>query len=228
MIPYGSPSNLTVILLVAIAISYWIQHLVKSNFLKYSKVRNSSGLTGAKIAEQILHRNGIYDVQVRPVAGQLTDHYDPRNKTVNLSEGVFGEISVAAASIAAHEVGHAMQHAESYFPLTIRSAVLPISNLGSKAAFPLILAGLFFRISGFFDLGIIAFAAALLFQIVTLPVEFDASARALKQLSEGYISDQEMTGTKKVLGAAAMTYVMTTLISLIQLLRFIGMRNSRR
>ncbi|PID27961.1 MAG: peptidase [Candidatus Cloacimonadota bacterium] len=218
---------MTFILLGAVIFSFWIQHLVKSNFIKFSKVRSSSGLTGAKIAEYILAANGIHDVRVQHVPGILTDHYDPRNRTVNLSDEVYGKASVSAASIAAHETGHAIQHAKAYFPLQIRTAILPVADFGSKAAFPLIFMGIFFRISGFLDLGIIAFAAALIFQIVTLPVEFDASARALKQLSNGLITEEELTGTKKVLGAAAMTYVMSALISLIQLLRFIGIRNSR-
>lgn len=208
---------------------------VKSTFAKYSRVRSMSGMTGAQAAEQILHRAGIYDVSVQHVQGDLTDHYDPRRKVLKLSDSVYGVSSVAAIGVAAHECGHAIQHQQSYAPLSIRSAIVPVANIGSFAAWPLILIGLLFsRGTGSFliTLGIICFSAAVLFQLVTLPVEFNASGRAVCILSEsGILRNEEIAGTKKVLSAAALTYVAGAAAAILQLLRLIllfGDRGRRR
>ena len=198
---------------------------VKGTFNKYSQLRSMSGMNGAQVAQRVLQAAGIYDVQVRHVSGSLTDHYDPRTKTVNLSDPVYNATSVAALGVAAHECGHAIQHAKSYAPLSIRSALVPIANFGSMLAWPVILIGLFFntRSSGLIiDIGILLFSAAVLFQLVTLPVEFNASARALRILGEqGILSDSELPYTKKVLKAAALTYVASAAAAILQLLRLV-------
>ena len=182
-------------------------------------------MNGAQVAQRVLQAAGIYDVQVRHVSGSLTDHYDPRTKTVNLSDPVYNATSVAALGAAAHECGHAIQHAKSYAPLSIRSALVPIANFGSMLAWPVILIGLLFntRSSGLIiDIGILLFSAAVLFQLVTLPVEFNASARALRILGEqGILSDSELPYTKKVLKAAALTYVASAAAAILQLLRLV-------
>ncbi|WP_103980942.1 zinc metallopeptidase [Helcococcus massiliensis] len=216
------------LLMIMMGVSMLASAKVSSNYAKYSRVRSSSGLTGEQAARKILEQNGIYDVDIQPINGQLTDHYDPRDKTIRLSENVYGSDSVSAVSIAAHEVGHAIQDNEAYAFLRFRSALVPVVNFTSRFTFILIMLGLFLNIVGLVDLGIILFSASVLFHVVTLPVEFDASNRAMKHL-ENYsiISSEEKTGTKKVLGAAAMTYVASTLVSVIQLLRFMSMRNNR-
>ena len=184
---------------------------VKSTYNKYSQYRSASGMTGAQAAQRILNSAGIYDVTIQHVSGNLTDHYNPSAKTLNLSDSVYNSTSVAAVGVAAHECGHAIQHQNSYFPLTLRTAIVPAANLGSTLAWPLILIGLFFtRNTGavLINLGIICFSFAVIFQLVTLPVEFNASARALRILGEqGILSDSELPYTKKVLKAAALTYV---------------------
>ena len=189
---------------------------VKGTFNKYSQLRSMSGMNGAQVAQRVLQAAGIYDVQVRHVSGSLTDHYDPRTKTVNLSDPVYNATSVAALGVAAHECGHAIQHAKSYAPLSIRSALVPIANFGSMLAWPVILIGLFFntRSSGLIiDIGILLFSAAVLFQLVTLPVEFDASRRALVMLrTQGILADDELKYTRRVLKSAALTYVALSLI----------------
>ena len=192
---------------------------VKGTFNKYSQLRSMSGMNGAQVAQRVLQAAGIYDVQVRHVSGSLTDHYDPRTKTVNLSDPVYNATSVAALGVEAHECGHAIQHAKSYAPLSIRSALVPIANFGSMLAWPVILIGLFFntRSSGLIiDIGILLFSAAVLFQLVTLPVEFDASRRALVMLR-----------TQGIL-AAALTYVASAAAAILQLLRIILITNGRR
>ena len=198
---------------------------VKTTYAKYSKYRSMSGLTGAQAAERILHSAGIYDVSVQHVSGNLTDHYNPSNKTLNLSDSVYGSTSVAAVGVAAHECGHAIQHQQGYVPLTLRSAIVPVANLGSTLAWPLILIGLFFTSNtGTFliDLGILCFSFAVLFQLVTLPVEFNASGRALKLLSEtGILQKDEVSDTRKVLSAAALTYVAAATTAVLQLLRLL-------
>lgn len=205
---------------------------VKGTFNKYSQLRSMSGMNGAQVAQRVLQAAGIYDVQVRHVSGSLTDHYDPRTKTVNLSDPVYNATSVAALGVAAHECGHAIQHAKSYAPLSIRSALVPIANFGSMLAWPVILIGLFFntRSSGLIiDIGILLFSAAVLFQLVTLPVEFDASRRALVMLrTQGILADDELKYTRRVLKSAALTYVASAAAAILQLLRIIFITNGRR
>lgn len=205
---------------------------VKGTFNKYSQLRSMSGMNGAQVAQRVLQAAGIYDVQVHHVSGSLTDHYDPRTKTVNLSDPVYNATSVAALGVAAHECGHAIQHAKSYAPLSIRSALVPIANFGSMLAWPVILIGLFFntRSSGLIiDIGILLFSAAVLFQLVTLPVEFDASRRALVMLrTQGILADDELKYTRRVLKSAALTYVASAAAAILQLLRIILITNGRR
>ena len=197
--------------------------LVKSTFNKYAKVMSSSGMTGSEVAEAILRKNGVFDVKVERVAGSLTDNFNPAAKTVNLSETVYGSSSISAISVAAHECGHAVQHNEDYFPLKVRSAILPAASFGSKFGLWIVIAGLiisFFRPLVF--IGVVLFAFGVLFQIVTLPVEFDASRRALEILSQmGILREDEMTGARKVLRSAAMTYVASAAASILSLLRLI-------
>lgn len=198
---------------------------VKSTYNKYSRYRSASGMTGAEAAQRILNTAGIYDVTIQHVSGNLTDHYNPSNKTLNLSDSVYGSTSVAAVGVAAHECGHAIQHQKNYVPLTLRAAIVPVANLGSTLAWPLILIGLLFsRNTGvlLIDLGIICFSFAVIFQLVTLPVEFNASRRALRILGEqGILSESELPYTRKVLQAAALTYVASAASAILQLLRLI-------
>ena len=205
---------------------------VKGTFNKYSQLRSMSGMNGAQVAQRVLQAAGIYDVQVRHVSGSLTDHYDPRTKTVNLSDPVYNATSVAALGVAAHECGHAIQHAKRYAHLSIRSALVPIANFGSMLAWPVILIGLLFntRSSGLIiDIGILLFSAAVLFQLVTLPVEFDASRRALVMLrTQGILADDELRYTRRVLKSAALTYVASAAAAILQLLRIILITNGRR
>lgn len=204
-------------------IPLWAQSKVKSTYNKYSKVATSSMMTGAQVARKILNDNGLYDVEIHETKGTLTDHYDPRKKAVFLSSGIYHGQSMASSAVAAHEVGHAIQDAESYAFLRFRSALVPVANFGSNAAIFLIIAGLFFSPT-LAIVGVIFFAAAVLFQLVTLPVEFDASNRAMAQLvSTGVIRNNEERDTKKVLNAAAMTYVAAALVAVAELIRFILM-----
>ena len=205
---------------------------VKTTFNKYSQYRSYSGMNGAQVAQRVLEAAGIYDVTVRHVSGNLTDHYDPSTKTVNLSDPVYNSYSVAALGVAAHECGHAIQHAKNYAPLSLRSALVPVANFGSMLAWPLILIGLF--INGrsstlIIDLGIVLFSAAVLFQLVTLPVEFDASRRALVMLrTQNILSDDELKNTRKGLKSAAFTYVASAAAAILQLLRIILLVGGRR
>ena len=205
---------------------------VKNVFARYSRIQSHSGLTGREAAEQILHRNGIYDVQVTHIGGNLTDHYNPSNKTLGLSDTVYNSTSVAAIGVAAHECGHAVQHARGYVPLAIRGSLVPVANIGSMAAWPLILIGLFMNGQTaifFINLGILLFSAAVLFQIVTLPVEFNASGRAVKVLeSSGMLYPDEVDSVKKVLGAAALTYVASAASMILQLLRLVIIGGRKR
>ena len=198
---------------------------VKSTFGKYSQYRSMSGMNGAQVAQRVLQAAGIYDVAVRHVSGSLTDHYDPRTKTVNLSDPVYNSTSVAALGVAAHECGHAIQHAKNYAPLSIRSALVPVANFGSMLAWPLILIGLFINSRSsllIIDIGILLFSAAVLFQLVTLPVEFNASRRALASVEQlGLLSSDEIPKTRRVLSAAALTYVASAAAAILQLLRLI-------
>ena len=205
---------------------------VKSTFQKYSRYRSATGMTGAQAAQRILNYAGIHDVTIQHVAGDLTDHYNPKQKTLNLSDSVFNSTSVAAIGVAAHECGHAIQHQQAYAPLNIRAAIVPVANIGSKLSWPLILLGLFISSDAgilLINLGIIAFSFAVIFQLVTLPVEYNASSRALRILGDiGILSDSELPYTKKVLSAAALTYVASAASAILQLLRLILLTNRRR
>jgi hypothetical protein len=219
---YYDPTYLLVI--VGAVICLIASARVKSTYRKYSQYRSMVGMTGAQAAEQVLRAAGIYDVEIRHVSGDLTDHYDPRNKTLNLSDSVYGSQSVAAIGVAAHECGHAIQHQVNYFPLNFRSALVPVANLGSTLAWPLIIIGLLFSSGGSFliRLGIIFFSFAVLFQLVTLPVEFNASRRALIMLEDMHIlNETELPKTRRVLKAAALTYVASAASAILQLLRLI-------
>lgn len=220
----------TFLLLIPVLIlAFYAQSRVKGNYNKYLKVRSSVNMTGAEVARTILDRNGLYDVKVVPIAGVLSDHYDPRVHEVRLSKDVYYGDAVSSVTIAAHECGHALQHALGYTPLLIRASILPVANVGSWLAFPLFIAGLFFAVTGLMDIGIIMFTAVLGFHLITLPVEYNASQRAYEQLSDRIIIyPDEMKGARKVLNAAALTYVAATLMALVNLLRLIMLRNSRR
>lgn len=202
---------------------------VSSVYKKYNRIRSMSGMTGAMAAMEILRRNGITDVAVQHVPGELTDNYDPRTRTVNLSDATYGSSSVAAVGVAAHECGHVLQHHTGYVPLQIRSAILPAANIGSKAGIPIILLGMFFSLSPLITIGIWVFSLAVLFQVVTLPVEFNASRRALVMLEEyGILGNEEVDSSRKVLSAAAMTYVASAASAVVQLLRLVMLNNRRR
>lgn len=203
-------------------LTIWAQFKVKGNYNQWSKVAASSGLTGAEVARQILDQNGLYDVAVEPVRGVLSDHYDPIKRVVRLSENNYYGSSIAAVSVAAHEVGHAIQHKEQYSMLVLRHRMFPVVNLTSGIAPFLLLAGLFLGFLELFGLGVLFYAGAVAFQLVTLPVEFNASSRAKDiMLKNGFIRNQEERGVNKVLGAAAFTYVASTLLALVELLRFV-------
>ncbi|OUP48685.1 zinc metallopeptidase [Lachnoclostridium sp. An181] len=221
-----------ILIVIGVVICLLASMKVKRTFTKYSTVRSASGLTGRDAAEQILHGAGIYDVRIEHVRGNLTDHYDPRAKVLRLSDATYHSQSVAAIGVAAHECGHAIQHATNYAPLTIRGAIVPIANFGSAIAWPLILIGLLFNSQSsalFLNLGILAFSAAVLFQIITLPVEFNASGRAIRILrGTGLLRKEEVDSAKKVLSAAALTYVAGALSSILQLLRILILTGGRR
>ncbi len=220
-----------ILIIIGIVITLGAQMKMSSTFNKYSKVRNRRGMTGREAAEQILRANGLHDVRVGHVSGNLSDHYDPRTKMVNLSDATYNQTSVAAVGVAAHECGHALQHSLGYAPLNMRTAILPVANFGSMAAMPLIIIGLFMTGETsvlLINLGIIAFSAAVLFQIVTLPVEFNASSRAVEILGKsGILAQDEIQPTRKVLSAAAMTYVAAVAASLLQLLRLVLIARNR-
>lgn len=219
--PFYDPTYILV--LIGVVLCLIASGKVKTTFAKYSKIRSMSGYTGAQTAEKILHDAGIYDVQIERIVGDLNDHYDPRSKTLRLSDSVYNQASVAAIGVAAHECGHAIQHNHGYAPLKIRGAFVPVANLGSTIAWPIIILGVFLGYSQtLITLGIILFSAAVAFQIITLPVEFNASARAVRILGDsGILGDEELRGTKKVLSAAALTYVAGAAASILQLLRLL-------
>lgn len=222
---YGYRLDPTIFLvLIGVLLSLWAQNRVNSTFARYSRGRSFSGMTGAEAARRLLNAQGIYDVTVQPVSGKLTDHYDPRTKVVKLSDSVYNATSVAAIGVAAHECGHAMQHNEGYGPLRFRSALVPVANFGSQLSWPMILLGILFGGLGspLVQVGILMFSLAVLFQLVTLPVEFNASSRAVRLLdSQGILSGEEVDGTRKVLKAAALTYVAAAAGSILQLLRLV-------
>ena len=204
---------------------------VKSNFSKYSKVYNSRRMTGAQAAQQVLMAHGVTGVRIEPVRGNLTDHFDPRTNVIRLSESVYNAQTVAAVGVACHEAGHAVQHAEGYVPNKIRSAILPVANIGSRLSWIILVIGMLLPVQFNFviTIGIVLFSASVLFTLVTLPVEFNASSRALKTIqSTGMLNPEEYTGAKKVLSAAAMTYVAAAATSIMQLLRLLLIFNRRR
>lgn len=213
------------LVLIGVVICMLASSRVNSVFRRYASVRSTSGMTGREAAERILRANGIYDVQVCHISGHLNDHYDPRNKILRLSDATYNSPSVAAIGVAAHECGHAVQHAVGYAPLKIRGALVPVANFGSTLAWPLILIGLLIRSDAavfLINMGILLFSAAVLFQIVTLPVEFNASRRAVQALEKGgMLYGEEISGTKAVLRAAALTYVASAASMILQLLRLI-------
>jgi Zn-dependent membrane protease YugP len=210
------------LLIIAIVLPLWAQFKVKNTFHKYLKVAAAKGLTGADVARQILRNEGLYSVSVEMSQGFLSDHYDPRYRAVRLSPEVFQGRSLAALGVAAHEVGHAIQHADSYGPLEIRSSLAPVASFSSMAAFPLILLGLFIGQTGLFTIGIYLFTAVVFFQLVTLPVEFNASSRAIAALEGGgFLTSGEVGPTKKVLSAAAFTYVAAAIVGILELVRLI-------
>lgn len=212
-----------ILIIIAAIISLIAQWRVNSAFSKYSRVASMSGMTGAQAARMILQSNGINDVSVQRISGKLTDHYNPSTKVLNLSESVYGSTSVAAIGVAAHECGHAIQHARGYFPLSLRTALVPVANIGSQLSWVFIIVGAILSFNQtLITIGIIMFSAAVLFQLVTLPVEFNASARALEQLeSNGILYRNEVSQTRKVLSAAALTYVAAAATAILQLLRLI-------
>lgn len=212
-----------VTLVPALLLSIYAQYKVRNAYSKYSQVRSSSGMTGAEVARRILDNHGLYDVSVEPIKGKLSDHYDPRAKAVRLSEDIYYGASLAGTAVAAHEVGHALQDADDYAFLRFRHTLVPVANFGSMAAFPLIFAGIIFsQFSSLLLLGIVFFSFAVLFQIVTLPVEFNASNRAMQLVvSEGFIRNEEERSTKKVLDAAALTYVAAAAAAVLELIRLI-------
>lgn len=210
-----------------IALAAWAQFKVKSTYNKYSSIKNDTNLSGAEVARIILDRNNLQHVQIRQVNGVLSDHYDPRTQVVSLSPGVYQSTSIAAAGVAAHEVGHAMQHAKGYVPLKIRSAIAPVVSLTSNFVWLMIAIGFMFQSNSLIQIGVMFFAGTVLFQLVTLPVEFNASSRAIKQLQNGLIGPSEVSGAKSVLNAAALTYVAATLTAIAQLVRLLSMSNSR-
>ena len=229
-------SDWTYIVLVmpALILAMAAQGKVSSTFNKYSRVQSHIGITGAEAARRIMEQNGIYDVSIERVSGNLTDHYDPSRKVLRLSDSVYSSSSIAAIGVAAHETGHAIQHARNYAPLSLRSLMVPLANIGSRLSMPLILIGLLFSFASsmgntLITLGIIFFGLSVVFTIITLPVEFNASRRAIACLDESRILySDEIDGAKKVLSAAAMTYVASTVVALANLLRLIVVFGNRR
>ena len=209
-------------LLVPMGLGFWAQHKVKSTFQRFSEVPEDTGMTGAEVARRVLDANGLHDVPVNAVAGELSDHYDPRSRSVNLSEPVYGAATISSTAVAAHEVGHAIQHAQAYFPMTARSALWPVTAFASQFWMILLFVGALLGSLNLVLVGVVLYAAVVLFQLVTLPVEFDASRRAAVQLkSLGIANPDESVGVRKVLTAAAMTYVAGALAAIAQLMYFV-------
>lgn len=216
------------LLIPALILAFYAQSKVQSTFRKYLRVPSSSGLTGAQVARMLLDRHGLYDVPVEQIGGMLTDHYDPKARVMRLSHQVYQSSSLAAIGVAAHETGHAIQHAEQYVPLGIRNNLFPVASIGSQMAFPLFFIGLIFASGFLMDLGIWLFVAALAFQVVTLPVEFNASSRAIRLLEgTGILTRAEVPKARAVLSAAALTYVAAAAMAAMQLLRLLILRGSR-
>lgn len=218
-----------ILVVPALLLAIWAQVQVKTTYRKYSRVPNSRGMTGAYAAQAVLNFYGITDVRIERVSGNLTDHYDPRSKVIRLSDGVYNSSTVAAIGIACHEAGHAAQHAENYAPIKIRNAIIPVCNVGSTIGIPLALIGWIFSFSILIYVGLGLYAAVFIFQVATLPVEFNASRRAIKVIDETQLlRDDEIGGAKKVLAAAAMTYVASMIVSLANLLRLLLRFSNRR
>lgn len=224
-----------IILIPAMIFALYAQSQVNRAFKRYSKVRNMRGLTGAQAARRMLDANGLYDVQINAIGGSLTDHYDPRRRTLNLSQSVYGVDSVAAVSVACHEAGHALQHAKGYVPLKVRNTIVPAVNFASNLTWPMIILGIFLLSAGsyemsvfgnmLFNIGVIGFGAVVFFHAVTLPVEFNASNRAIRKMEElGLVADEDIPGSRKVLRAAAMTYVAALATAVANLLRILAIR----
>jgi len=231
---YGFDWTYLVLVLPCILLSLWASSNVNSTFKKYSKQYSSRRLTGAEAAQRVLMANGVRGVRIERVSGNLTDHYDPRTNVIRLSDNVYSNTSTAAIGVACHEAGHAVQYAENYAPIKLRAAIIPLTNFGSRIAMPLILAGILFSTLGVFSdtlvyLGIAAFGLSLVFQLITLPVEFNASRRALQAIEgANLLTEEEQRGAKKTLTAAALTYVAATAVALAQLLRLIAIFGGRR
>lgn len=226
---YGFDIYYFILIIHALLFGLWAQSQVNTNFQKYSQIGTMRGMTGAQAAEYILRQNEIYDVQIRHVSGHLSDNFNPRNKTINLSDSVYNSTSIAAIGVAAHEAGHAVQHAVNYAPIRIREMIIPVTQIGSWLYLPIIMVGFLFSSQALVNVGILLFSTLAIFQLVTLPVEFDASGRAIRTLeSSGILYGEEITGAKKVLKAAALTYVAALVSSLAQLLRLILIFGGRR
>ena len=231
---YGFDWTYLVLVLPCLILSLWASSSVKSTFKRYSAQYSARGITGADAAMRVLSNNGVHNVRIERIAGELTDHFDPKTNIIRLSDGVYDSTSTAAIGVACHEAGHAVQYATHYAPIKLRAAIIPITNFGSKLAMPLILLGVLLSFMGnlsytFIYLGIACFSLSLVFQLVTLPVEFNASRRAVRAIDNaGILTQQELVGAKKTLKAAAMTYVAATAVSLAQLLRLIVLFGGRR
>lgn len=225
---YGYYDPTYILLLPAMLFALYAQTKISTTFSRFLRVRNSNGFTGYEVARRILDANGLYDVSIEMIRGNLTDHYDPRKRVLRLSYDVYNGNSIASAGVAAHECGHAIQHSEHYAPLMIRNIIAPIASFGSQAAWFLILIALILNIMELFTLGIYFFSAAVLFQIITLPVEYNASKRAIMALEDyGLVARGEIYGAKKVLSAAALTYVAATVTAILQLLRLLMIRGRK-
>ena len=223
---YGFDYTYFIYILPGLILAFYAQAKISSAYEKYKKIGSSTNLSGAEVAREILDRNGLNYVKINLVNGKLSDHYDPRDKTLNLSRDVYYKNSIASVSIAAHEVGHAIQDSVEYVPLKVRATLVPLANLGTQLSFFLIILGFFFSVF-FIKLGIALFFFAVLFQIVTLPVEFNASNRAKKELANGIISEEDLIGTREVLNAAALTYVASTIVAIGQFLRLLSIFGRR-
>ena len=231
---YGFDWTYVVLVLPCVLLSLWASANVNSTFKKYSRQFSRRQLTGAEAAQRVLYAHGVRNVRIERISGNLTDHYDPRTNVIRLSEDVYGSTSTAAIGVACHEAGHAVQYAQEYAPIRLRAAIIPVTNLGSRLAMPLILLGLVLPVLGSFSdlliyLGIACFGLSLVFQLVTLPVEFNASSRALAAIENGQLlTDEELRGARKTLRAAALTYVAATAVALAQLLRLLAIFGGRR
>ncbi|MGI6611479.1 MAG: zinc metallopeptidase [Limnochordia bacterium] len=225
--PYYDPT--VMVLIPAMLLAMWAQLRVKATFGRYSRVPSTRGLTGAQVARSLLNAAGLHDVPVEPIRHHLGDHYDPRQRRMRLSPEVYSGTSLAAIGVAAHETGHALQHQQHYMPLQVRNGIYPVAAFGSNAAFPLVLLGLITGATGLLTLGIWLFIGALAFQLITLPVEFNASSRAMRLLADGgYVQGNEASGVRAVLQAAALTYVAAVAVAISQLIRLLILRGASR